>query len=44
MKKRMKKRRNLTRFKRPMEYVLAKHVFKYWKRRLRKKSLNNEFD
>ena len=40
----MKTRRNLTRFKRPMEYVLAKHVFKYWKRRLRKQTINPEND
>jgi hypothetical protein len=40
----MKVRRNLTRFKRPMEYVLAKHVFQYWKNRLRKQTINNEND
>lgn len=37
-------KRNLTRFKRPSEYVLAKHVFKYWKNRLRKQTINEEND
>ena len=39
-----KKRINLTRFKRPKEFVKAHHTIKKWKSILRKKNINNEFD
>ena len=40
----MKTNRNLTRFKRPKEFVKAHHTIKKWKSILRKKNINMEFD
>ena len=44
MKKRMKKRRNLTRFREQPLTVRNLRVAKYWKRKLLKIWINNEFD
>jgi hypothetical protein len=44
MKKRMKKRRNLTRFRNTSLTVRNLRVAKYWKRKLIIKTINNEFD
>ena len=40
----MKAKRNLTRFKRPKEFVKAHHTIKKWKSILRKKTINLEND
>jgi hypothetical protein len=44
MNKRMKKRRNLTRFRNQPLTVRNNRVFQYWKRKVLKKWINNEFD
>jgi len=44
MNKRMKKRRNLTRFRNQPLMVRNLRIEKYWKRKLIKISVNNEFD
>jgi len=44
MKKRMKKRRNLTRFRNTPLMVRNLRIEKYWKRKLIIKTINNEFD
>jgi hypothetical protein len=44
MKKRRKKRRNLTRFRNQPLMVRNLRVLKYWRRKLIIKKINNEFD
>jgi hypothetical protein len=44
MNKRMKKRRNLTRFRHQPLMVRNLRIEKYWKRKLIKIWINNEFD
>jgi hypothetical protein len=44
MKKRMKKRRNLTRFRNQPLMVRNLRVAKYWRRKLIIKTINIEFD
>jgi len=44
MSKRMKKRRNLTRFRNTSLMVRNLRVAKYWRRKLIKKTINNEND
>ena len=44
MKKRMKKRRNLTRFKLSMMHVKINRIAKYWNRKLVKTWINEEYD